>query len=88
MEKHGSPKTAAARRNEPKLDIDENPTIDYDWVILWAMQMGFSYKEAWRLEFGRWSDLFETYKKIHNLQVTQTVFPEPRKVESIMAVLG
>ena len=81
------PKTAAARRNEPRINEDKDPQIDFEWVYAWAMQMGFTYQEARRLEYGKWSDFFEAYKKIHNMRVTQTMFPEPRKVESIMACL-
>ena len=84
---HVCPKTAAARRNEPKLNKDNDPQIDFEWAYLWAMQMGFTYLEARRLTLGQWSDFFETYIKIHNMQVTQTMFPGPRKVESIMACL-
>lgn len=50
--------------------------------------MGFSYQEVGRLYYGKWSDLFETYKKIYNMQIQQMIFQEPRKVESIMATLG
>jgi len=45
------------------------------------MKMGFSYQESRHLTFGRWADLFNTYKKIHNIIVTQSIFTMPREVE-------
>nr|DAI57194.1 MAG TPA: hypothetical protein [Caudoviricetes sp.] len=47
------------------------------------MKMGFSYQEAKHLTLGQWSDLFHTYKKIHNIIVTQSTFKEPRKIDKI-----
>lgn len=43
------------------------------------MKMGLSYGEAKKLTLGRWTDLFEEYKKIHNIIVTGTVFPQPKE---------
>ena len=49
--------------------------------------MGFSYREVLRLTFGRWADLFDTYKKIHNLTVSGSQF-KIEKNESIFEGMG
>lgn len=85
MEKRKCPKTAAARKNEPKFKRkDDDGIIDFEWCYIWSMRMGFTYEEARRLTFGHWVDLFEAYKKIHNIEATNSTFKEPRKVESLM----
>lgn len=38
------------------------------------MRMGFSYDEAKHLTLGQWTDLFEEYKKIHNIIATNSTF--------------
>lgn len=43
------------------------------------MKMGLSYGEARKLTLGRWTDLFEEYKKIHNIIVTGTTFSQPKE---------
>ena len=43
------------------------------------MQMGLSSDEAKKLTLGRWTDLFEEYKKVHNIIVTGTPFPQPKE---------
>lgn len=43
------------------------------------MQMGLSSDEAKKLTLGRWTDLFEEYKKIHNIIVTGTTFSQPKE---------
>ena len=83
MAEHQCPKTAAARRNEPQLRKNEDLEVDFEWVILWGLRMGFSYDEVRHMEFGKWMDFFTTYKTIHNMTVSQSIFPEPRKVESL-----
>ena len=45
--------------------------------------MGFPFEQVRRLTLGAWTDFFETYKKIHNIIVTQSTFREPRTVESL-----
>ena len=43
------------------------------------MKMGLSYGEARKLTLGRWTDLFEEYKQVHNIIVTGTPFPQPKE---------
>lgn len=88
MEEYESPKTEAARRNDPKINVEENPKLDFEFILLWSMQMGFTAREAWRLTYGQWSDYFEEYKKIYNMKMRQVLFTEPRQIESIMKTLG
>lgn len=49
------------------------------------MQMGLSSDEAKKLTLGRWTDLFEEYKKIHNIIVTGTTFSQPKEEDSVEA---
>ena len=49
--------------------------------------MGFSYREVLKLTFGRWADLFDTYKKIHNITVSGSQF-KIEKNESIFEGMG
>ena len=83
MAQYQRPKTAAARRDEPNLNKNETLDIDFEWVYLWGMRMGFPYDAVRHMEFGQWMDFFTTYKTIHNMTVGQSIFPEPRKVESL-----
>lgn len=45
--------------------------------------MGLSYGEAKKLTFGKFCELFDEYKKIHNIIATQSTFSQPQKVESV-----
>ena len=46
--------------------------------------MKYTGEEMRLMTFGEWLDLFEEYKKIHNICVTQSTFREPRKKISLM----
>lgn len=64
-------------------DDEESGEIDFEWIFLWLMHMGFTYQEAQHLTFGQWRDYFTRYKPIHNIIVTQSTFKEPRRIDKI-----
>lgn len=47
------------------------------------MQIGYSEKEIGHMYFGKWSDLFEEWKKMHNIKMNKMIFEE-RKVQSLI----
>jgi hypothetical protein len=47
------------------------------------MQIGYSEKEVAHMHFGKWCDLFEKFKYMHNMRVKQGIFEE-RKIGSLV----
>jgi len=50
------------------------------------MQFGYSEREVGFLRYGKWADLFESYKKVHNITVEKKIYSEPEKVVSIFDI--
>lgn len=48
-----------------------------------GLQIGYREKDIRHLYFGKWADLLEEYKKMHNMKMNRMVFAE-RKVTSLM----
>lgn len=49
-----------------------------------GMEMGFSEVEVRRMYFGKWSDLFQEYKKIYNFKQTKIPFKVEEKPVSML----
>ena len=47
------------------------------------MEIGYREREVAHMYFGKWCDLFEEYKKMHNIRMKRMMFTE-KKVESLM----
>ena len=41
--------------------------------------MGYREREVKHLSYGKWSNLFDHYRKMHNAGVKKMVFEEPEK---------
>lgn len=47
------------------------------------MDIGYAEKEVAHMYLGKWQDLFEEWKKMHNIRMKRMVFEE-KKVQSLM----
>nr|DAE84199.1 MAG TPA: hypothetical protein [Caudoviricetes sp.]DAM37464.1 MAG TPA: hypothetical protein [Caudoviricetes sp.] len=47
------------------------------------MDIGYSEKEVAHMYYGKWCDLFEEWKNMHNIRMKRMVFEE-EKVQSLM----
>lgn len=45
---------------------------------------GYSVEEVGHMTVGRWGQVFDHYKKIHNMNVKRLAFAEPEKAVSVM----
>ena len=48
--------------------------IDFSWVFVIGMRMGFTYSETGHLYFGRWNDLFEAWKEQYNFETKKMIY--------------
>lgn len=46
--------------------------------------MGFSEINVKQMYFGKWSDLFQEYKKLHNFRMKKYLFEEEKKPVSLL----
>lgn len=53
---------------------EESKPIDFAWLKVAALQIGFTYTEYGALYFGELRDMIEEYKKIHNRQVQKHIY--------------
>ena len=60
--------------------------LDFAWIVFIGMQIGYCEKEIAHMYFGKWCDLFEHYKKMHNLKMTRSLFEEPKKAVSLLEI--
>ena len=60
--------------------------IDFAWIVLIGLQIGYSEKEVGRMYFGKWYDLFCEYKKLHNLRMKRCLFPEEKRQVSMIDI--
>lgn len=49
-----------------------------------GMKIGYAEREVAHMYFGKWCDLFEEYKKLHNFEVSRTLFKAAEKERSLM----
>lgn len=60
--------------------------IDFDYIYYIAMnRLGFSFKEAGRLYFGKFVDMFEVHKRIYNFETKRCLYAtdEPKQVAKL-----
>lgn len=75
-------KTRRPRRGRSRR-IGESEQINFAWIVFTGLQIGYGEKDIRHLYFGKWADLLEEYKKMHNMKMNRMVFAE-RKVTSLM----
>ena len=66
----------------------EEQPIDVAWIIYIGMaKMGYSEREVYLLPMGKWLDIFDTYKKVHNFDTQKMLYKteetEPEKKDTI-----
>ena len=57
--------------------------INFAWIVFVGMQIGYREREIKHMTFGKWSDLFAEFRKMHNATMKRAVFEE-RKTVSLM----
>ena len=57
--------------------------ISFAWIVYVGMDIGYSEKEVAHMYYGKWCDLFEEWKNMHNIRMKRMVFEE-EKVQSLM----
>lgn len=62
---------------------EESSPINFAWIVFVGMEIGYSEKEIAHMYYGKWSDLHEEYKKMHNIRMKKMVFEE-KKVASLL----
>ena len=67
---------------EPEGD-GESERINFAWIVFVGMEIGYREQEIAHMYLGKWCDLFEEYKKMHNIRMQRMIFTE-KKVQSLM----
>ena len=65
-------------------DEKEPVIIDFAWVLYIGLELGYREKEIAYMYYGKWCDLFEQYKKMHNIRMERKIFEEPKKEVSLL----
>ena len=63
---------------------EEPQPVNFAWILMIGVQMGFSETEIKRMYFGKWSDLFEEYKKFYNFKIKSGLFKEQEEQVSLL----
>ena len=50
--------------------IEENTQIDFAWIVFIGLQIVY---------LGKWQELFEHFKWLHNMKMTRTIFKEKKR---------
>lgn len=61
--------------------------MDVSWLIYIGMaKLGYSEKELLLMSFGKWLDMFETYKAVYNFETTKQLYGKQaeRELDSVM----
>lgn len=45
-----------------------------------GLQIGYSEREIAHMYLGKWCDLYEEYKKLHNIRMKRLTFDEKKEV--------
>ena len=60
--------------------LEENTQIDFAWIVFIGLQIGYTEKEISKMYLGKWQELFEHFKWLHNMQMTRTIFQEKKRI--------
>lgn len=55
-------------------ESEEDKEINFAWLLIYGMQMGFAEEEIERMTFGKWLDCFEVYKRCHNMKASGMIY--------------
>lgn len=70
----------AEEDGSPEDRAEESGEINFAWIVFIGMQVGYREPELAHMYFGKWCDLFEEYKKMHNFKVKRMIFEEKKEV--------
>ena len=62
---------------------DGSSEIDFAWCIFIGMQIGYTERQIARMYYGKWVDMYQEFKKYHNMKINRIVF-DSDEVVSIM----
>lgn len=48
--------------------------IDFAWIYIVGMRMGFRYAEVRHMRFGTWADMFDAYKQQYNFETKRILY--------------
>ena len=67
---------------------EEQKAVDFAWVKVAALQMGMTLEQAGLSYPGQFKDMFEEYKKWHNLRTKKQMFNiDEQEAESSLSEL-
>ncbi len=72
---------------KPGTGKEENRPIDVSWLLFIGIaKLGYSEKEVYLMQMGKWMDLFDTYRKVYNFETARQMYglEETGKKDSVM----
>lgn len=66
---------------------EENRPIDVSWLLFIGIaKFGYSEKEVYLMQMGKWLDLFDTYRRVYNFETARQIYrvEEEREKDSVM----
>lgn len=55
--------------------------MDFAWLVFMGMQFGYREIEVGHMYLRKWVELFDVYKRIHNMKMNRGMYKtEPEKV--------
>lgn len=70
-------------KKRPDRQEGKENKIDFNWVMITGLQMGFSVNQIKHLRLGQWSDLFDSWAVIFNMKQEHKIFRLPEKEVSL-----
>lgn len=76
------------RGNHAEDDIEESEEseeteLDFAWIVYVGLQVGYTEKEVKHMYYGKWSEMFRNFRKMHNITIKKELFME-KKIESLI----
>ena len=71
------------KRDDRVEEQGEESEINFARLVFIGMKIGYREWEIAHMYFGKWCDLFEEFKHMHNIEMRRQIF-EKQKVTSLM----
>ncbi len=77
------------KKIKPGTGNGEEKPMDVSWLIYIGMaKLGYTEKEVYLMQVGKWMDLFETYKQVYNFETARQFYgkkeeEKPRKASAM-----
>lgn len=62
-----------AEELDERSDEDPEP-INFAWVILIGMEIGYTEREISQMYFGKWCDMYEEWQRFYNFKTQKGIF--------------